>query len=250
MLDLELAHASALERWQTPCPTFTSGHDPRTTDEGLLGLTYGGLLQASRYEWLNAGRRLIDKTYIDMLWHVQGLIRWRTPRPEQIAADLDNVIRARIAPAWRDLPGMNVDRKRALAGEWVEAAARECFGSQASEVAASRLLFFLCPILPVFNLSRGHLEALRRLGHEVAGTSYREYAAAAWSAYANAAPRLATLDRPEPTFGNERQQAVVREVMAGTDWWQRRVFDKALRQLVAGTPRDDEGFGCGEDGSI
>ena len=81
---LEAAHARALDRWARPFPGFTSGHDPRTSDQGLLTCLYGSLEHAARHEWLNAGRRLIDKTYLGMLWHVQDLTDLRGVRAEQI----------------------------------------------------------------------------------------------------------------------------------------------------------------------
>jgi len=87
-LPIKAAHAVALARWETPFPGFASGHDPRTSDNALLTLLYGGLVHAADHDWLNAGRRLIDKTYIDMLWHVQDLTNMRAIRPEQIAAAL------------------------------------------------------------------------------------------------------------------------------------------------------------------
>ena len=83
---LEQAHSATLRRWQAPFPGFTSGQDPRTSDNALLVLTYGGLDQAARHAWLNAGRRLIDKTYVEILRHVQGLTCMRTWRAVPIAA--------------------------------------------------------------------------------------------------------------------------------------------------------------------
>ncbi|MGB5773457.1 MAG: hypothetical protein WBP89_02180, partial [Sedimenticolaceae bacterium] len=180
---LDQACSAALRRWQGPWSGFTSGRDPRSSDNALLVLMYGGLIHAARHEWLNAGRRLIDKTYIDILWHVQHLTTLRTCRPEQIAAALDNFIRDQIEPVWDGLADLNATDQAELASRWVADMAQQCFGSLHSQPAASRLLFFLCPMLPLFNLSRGHLLALQRLGHTAQGEGYHAYAAAAEHAY-------------------------------------------------------------------
>ncbi len=249
VLDLKQAHADALARWQTPHPGFASGGDPRTTENALLVLTYGGLAHAAAHDWLNAGRRLIDKTYVDMLWHVQQLTRWRTRRPEQVAADLDDFIRRRIAPKWPALPTDDAGR-RALAEEWVEAAARECFGSRVSELGASRLLFFLCPMVPVFNLSRGHLAALRRLGHDVPVTNYADYARAMHATYAEVLPRLRALSRPVAAYGDPTQRAAIDGLLATSDWWERRVFDVGLRALVDDSSDGERWFACDDSGGL
>ena len=176
---LDQACSAALLRWQAPWTGFASGRDPRSSDNALLVLTYGGLVHAAQHEWLNAGRRLIDKTYIDMLWHVQDLTHMRTCRPEQIAAALDAVIDDTIRPLWPSLADLSDEQRFATATAWVEQMAARCFGSLHSEVAASRLMFYLLPMLPVFNLSRGHQLALARIGHDPADTSYASYAQAA-----------------------------------------------------------------------
>ncbi len=61
-IPIDTAYSVALTRWQTPFSGFTSGHDNRTSDKALLTLVYGGLEHAANHEWLNAGRRLIDRT--------------------------------------------------------------------------------------------------------------------------------------------------------------------------------------------
>lgn len=181
-LPIKAAHSVALARWQTTFPEFASGHDSRTSDNALLTSLYGGLAHAADHEWLNAGRRLIDKTYIEMLWHVQGLGSMRACRPEQISASLDNFIQGMLRRQWRDLSILSPAAQDKLTVAWVREIARTCFGSLHSELAASRLLLYLCPMLPVFNLSRGHLLALEQLGHNCADCSYTAYAQSATAA--------------------------------------------------------------------
>ena len=226
-----IAHAAALSRWNRPFPGFTSGHDQRTSDRGLLTLLYGGLEHAARHEWLNAGRRLIDKTYVDMLWHVQGLTNMRVSRPEQIAAALDRFIADTVRPGWTDLPGLSDDERLLTSISWVEEMAGQCFGSMHSEPAASRLLFFLVPKLPLFNYSRGHLLALAKMGHLPHTENYRGYAQAADSTYRELLPELGRLPLPNATAENDTDRDLIDDALQRSDWWSRRVFDAYLRGL-------------------
>jgi hypothetical protein len=247
---LDQACSAALLRWQAPWTGFASGRDPRSSDNALLVLTYGGLVHAAQHEWLNAGRRLIDKTYIDILWHVQRLTALRTCRPEQIAAALDNFIRDQIAPLWDGLEDRNAPHKGELARRWVAEMAQQCCGSLLSEPAASRLLFFLCPMLPLYNFSRGHLLALELLGHPVRGDDYHAYAATADRAYCEMSGALYTLPRPTPLFGDTSQRRLIQQMLDDGDWWQRRVFD-ALLQQTAQTAGIGQGmFGCDDAGQL
>jgi hypothetical protein len=244
------AHAAALQRWQSPFHGFTSGHDPRSSDAALMVLTYGGLVHAARHEWLNAGRRLIDRTYIDILWHVQHLTAMRACRAEQIAAALDGFIRDRIAPLWDQLPGFGDMQKAELSKHWVADMAQHCFGSLRSELAASRLLFFLCPMLPLFNLSRGHLWALEQQGHSAAGDGYHAFADAALGAYQELTASLRALPRPTPSYGDPAQQASIQVLLSQGDWWDRRVFDELLRQTAADGGITEQAFGCNAGGQM
>jgi hypothetical protein len=247
---LDQACAAALRRWQTPSSEFASGRDPRSSDNALLVLTYGGLVHAAQHEWLNAGRRLIDKTYIDILWHVQHLTALRTCRPEQIAAALDNFIRDRIAPLWDGLADRDASHKAELAGRWVAEMAQQCCGSLHSEPAASRLLFFLCPMLPLYNFSRGHRVALELLGHPVLGDGYHAYAATADRAYREMSEALHTLPRPAPLFGDPAQRRLIQQMLDDGDWWQRRVFDALLLLTAQTAGVEERRFGCDDAGQL
>jgi hypothetical protein len=228
---LDRARAVALDRWTRPFPGFASGHDKRTSDEALLTLTYGGLVHAAQYEWLNAGRRLIDKTYIDMLLHVQGLSGLGGVRAERIAAALDSFIVELVRPAWRELSELDDDGRLALSVAWVEQMASNCFGSIHSETMASCLMFYLFPMLPVFNLGQDRRMALVKLGHPPDGHSYRAFAHAAMIGYQECLPRLSALPHP-PLAASVRDPdprlLYLGNLLTRTDWWTRAVFDKYL----------------------
>lgn len=250
-LAIENAHAAALARWQTPFPGFASGHDPRSSDNALLALLYGGLVHAAGHEWLNAGRRLIDRTYIEILWQVQALTKLRTCRPEQVSAALDNFIQGSLSQHWDSLPTLDPVTKRELAEAWVDRIATTCFGSLRSEAAASRLLFYLCPMLPVFNLSRGHLLALEQLGHAVADDSYASYARSAQAAFRELAPMLGSIPAPASDHGTPAQQTLIRDLLDDSDWWSRRLFDELMRQGVTGIgDAAHQLFACDDAGGL
>lgn len=246
---IDKAHASALDRWNHPFPGFASGKDPRTSDPALLGLTYGNLVHAARFEWHNAGRRLIDKTYIDILWQVQGLTGLRTVRAEQVSAALDGFITDIIRPGWQELPLMSHEERCETATVWVEQMAGRCFGSLYSELAASRVMFYLLPMLPVFNLSGGHLSTLERLGQPPATNTYRDYAGAAETAYRQHRTTLRQYPFPPASSGDAAVDATAETVLGETDWWYRRVFDEMLR-ITARTQGDNgsDPFGCDDAG--
>lgn len=248
-LCLHEAHASALNRWSSPHPDFTSGHDSRTSDNALLTHMYGGLAHAANHQWQNAGRRLIDKTYISMLWSVQSLTPMKACSAERISAALDDFIQRTLSHKWADLGSSNEQQKKDLALSWIEEWSTSLFGSLNSEIAASRLLFFLCPALPVFNLSHGHLMALAEMGYPSASHSYQIYAESAQAAYQKLKPALDELPRPEASYGTAAEAALIQQVIDESDWWQRRVFEELLRGFVA-IESDDDPFACDDAGHL
>jgi hypothetical protein len=246
---IKAAHAAALARWNQPFPGFASGHDKRTSDQGLLTLLYGGLEHAARYDWQNAGRRLIDKTYVDMLWHVQSLTSLRSVRAEQIAAALDPFITDTVRPVWTDLPKLSHEQRLETSIVWTEHMAGHCFGSVNSDLAASRLMFFLFPMLPVFNLSRGHAMALEKVGHRPAHENYRALVQATEFAYGEHLPMLADLSRPHVSSSDSDQNVLIKKLLTETDWWTRRVFDEYLRGLILSGNTDTANlFGTDDSG--
>ncbi|MCP3869620.1 MAG: hypothetical protein GY703_16315 [Gammaproteobacteria bacterium] len=246
---IDTAHTAALVRWQEPFSGFASGQDPRTSDQTLRGLMYGGLEHAARYGWLNAGRRLIDKTYIDMLWHVQGLTNMRAVRPEQVSAALDGLIQETVRTVWHELAGLGNEEKVDLAACWVGLFAQQGFGTLYSKAAASRLLFFLLPMLQLFNLSRGHLMVLDKLGCPSSGDDYQSYAESAGRAYLDVYDSLRMLPRPTPVLSDSAQQQLIQQLLNDSDWWERRVFEQYLHCIADDAGIEKRLFACAEDGN-
>lgn len=211
--ELEEAHARALNKWSAPNKRFTSGFDPRSSDNALLALMSGGLSNAQQNDWLNAGRRLIDKTYVQILFVTQGLTAIPFINAELTAASLDNFIRDHIAPKWvtiHDAQGIN---RNEMATELIHIASRNLFGSLESENAASHLLFYLCPTMPVFPLSG-----------DKAYSSHHDMCLQAVNSHK---PFLDTLPIPQASFGESDEINRIDLVLNETDWWQRNVFRMA-----------------------
>lgn len=229
---IQAARDTAALRWQSPYRGFASGFDTRTSDNALLVQIYGGLNHAANHEWLNAGRRLIDKTYINMLWHVQSLLPMSACSPESISAALDNFILEHIRPIWLALPKLSDSKKQDLAESLAKQAATALFGSLKSEVAASRLLFILCPTLPIYNLSLGNQLALRTLGYAPADNSYPAFVQSCNAGCKSIIQQIESLALPQPAFGSLSEQALISELLHDHDWWTRRVFDALLQQIA------------------
>jgi len=245
------AQAVCCHRWNSPISSFTSGQDIRTTDNALLVLTYGNLHYAANSNWVNAGRSLVDKTYIDMLRHVQSLTNISTFDKEKVSAELDNFIRQFIRPFWDNMVIMDADAKSNLVCGLVDEASRRLFGSLHSEVAASRLLFFLCPMLPFFNYTLGSVQALRALGYMEMMDSYASFHQVMYKEYGNTRLLLANQSPAEPFYGSAMDLQLIQKMHQQTDWWQRRIFDVLLRHMaVQKNNKQQELFSCTPDGQL
>ena len=215
------------QRWNQPDPRFGSGTDPRTSEEGLLTHFYGGMCRHARFNWHNGGRTLIDKTYLAMLWQALALptlgISFDT-----LAANLDNFIRQQLAPRWDQWAELAHEERHELAVDLVELAASQLFGSRYSATAASYLLLFLCPQLPVFAFSNALCRAVRsdRDGELLDG--YRGYHRACRELLARDLPLLCQIPNPV-NDSNFKHDSWLND----GDWWPRRLQAELLCQLVA-----------------
>ena len=180
-----------------------------------------------------------------MLWVSQGLGNLRFAKPEDTAAALDPFLRETLA----DIDLNNLLRpKHAIATELLEQAAAELFGSLHSEIAASRLLFMLCPQLPIYPYSRGHLQALEGLGYKQDMDGYRGYALMCEQAQQDYQWQLNGLALPQIHYGTEQEQQWIEALFKSSDWWQRRLFDQALRHWLGA--ENTALFGCTADGAM
>lgn len=213
-----IAPDDALARWQRPHPDFASGHDSRSSENGLLNLFYGSLERASRYEWLNAGRTLVDKTYLRILWTSCELPP-QAATFDQLASDLDSFIRQQLTPRWDQIDELDHNQRHQLAIELVDCAAMDLFRGNPDWQAASMLLFFLCPQLPVFPW---HPSLQGQTGAESGETpaNYSDYHQRCRPLLALKLPHCT--EPPKASLGDERQCKAVNQLLARSDWWARR----------------------------
>ncbi|WPC06053.1 hypothetical protein SBP02_04680 [Pseudomonas benzenivorans] len=203
------------EAWQQPHPAFASGRDARSSDNGLLLQCYGNLTRAAGAAWQNAGRTLIDKTYLRMLKDCAGL-DFLGLSADELAARLDGFIRRELAPRWAQLEQWRGAEGLEPALALLEAGNRALFDDAGGYPATSWLLFYLCPQLPLLPVPAGA-------------------APHAWLQRAQELQaQLPVLPRPRLFAGDAREQALIRQLIEGSDWWRRRV----LAAWLAAPPAD------------
>ncbi|OMH30785.1 hypothetical protein [Motiliproteus sp. MSK22-1] len=242
MNDIDKALSNeVLNRWSNPHPDFASGNDPRSTESSLLGLFYGSLDRAAAYNWLNGGRTLIDKTFLRILWATESLEPTGLSFDE-MASRVDYYVRQELAPLWDELDELNHEQRHQLAPQLVEKAATGLFGSQYNESAASRLLFFLCPQLPVFPFSHGHLQVLQALHPDTRISDYADYHIACRQLLGRNMPKIyPQLPQSHSPCNNER--TAVNQILSQSDWWPRRVLSQQLKEQGDSMSLDTTAFG-------
>lgn len=201
MDNLELIRLSECLRdnWQRANPLFATGNDPRSSDNMLLLLLYGGLHKAASYGWQNAGRTLVDKTYLAILAQctqldMQGL------STDELAARLDGFIRQELAPRWQTVCQSHGDNGLELTQQLLDAASLALFETPNAYAAVGQILFYLCPHLPLEPYASPPLACAQQL------------------------KALPVLARPQVFAGDAQQQALIRQLIEGSDWWRRRVL--------------------------
>ncbi len=225
--DINTPSPELLDRWHSPHPAFSSGNDPRSSESGLLMLFYGSLHKASRYNWLNAGRTLVDKTFLRILWAAEELEPLSISFDE-VASRVDAFIRQQITPIWDELDELDHEARHQLATKLVEQAATGLFGSQTNETAASRLMFFLCPQLPIFPISAGHLQVAMQQCPNAAIDGYASYHNACRGLLAHSMPKVyPQLPQSQSDCNNER--LAISQLLSQSDWWPRRVLSQQLK---------------------
>jgi hypothetical protein len=187
------AIAMATHRWSEPSPYFSSGQDQRSSDNAILAALYGGLYKSTLHNFQNAGRVLLDRTDLRILFESY---RYELPvRPlDQVSRHLDTFVRKQVFPLWGRLHLVNT-KHEASAAKWSEIMAAECFGDSSYRQQARCLLFFLCPMLPIV-LGQGDLNDL--IG----------------------APKKLPLVQSS----DEVIRAELQRILESTDWWSRRIL--------------------------
>ena len=212
--ELQQAYDISLSEWSQPNKNFTSGFDPRSSVNALLVLMYGGLQHAASHNWLNAGRRLIDKTYIQILLNTQGDDPLDIPTADSIAVQLDDFILKQLAPRWLQIINPATAEKHKIADELVSNATKSLFGSQPNNLAARIILSYLCPHLPIYPFSS---ELDKHLISRCQNTIQ------------NQQTFLNNMPLPEAIYGQTDQVNAINNMLKHSDWWQRHITVRAVK---------------------
>lgn len=229
-----MTHINLLTQWSVPCPRAGTGFDIRSSENGLLTIMYGSLERASHFGWLNAGRTLVDKTYIQLLWQVKQLPYFGLTHHD-IATQLELFIREHLQPIWADIDKITVIKKQKLASRLINIAASTLFGNRHQEQAASWLLFYLCPQLPIFPIIHHLLNATSQ-NHTV---TYSKKPHQTVNYYNKISSRylyeksqsLNHYILPTVNYGNEKEQTIINTMLINSDWWSRYCFLHYLLSL-------------------
>lgn len=195
------------QAWQQPHPAFASGMDARSSENALLLQLYGSLAKAAGCGWQNAGRTLIDKTYLRILKDCSGL-DFQGLSVDELAARLDGFIRQELTPRWGQITESRGAEGLPLATELLEACSLALFASAHVHRATRQLLFYLCPQLPLVPCP----------------SDSQQSSDEQLQAYQTLLPQLPVLPRPQQFAGDAQQQALIRQLIEGSDWWRRRVL--------------------------
>jgi len=220
---LAQATAVALQRWQNPNPDCATGNDPRSSDNGLLLLFHGRLAHAADYAWQNAGRTLVDKTYLRILFSGAAL-DYQGLSVDELAARLDAFIREQLVPRWDALAENPEAGPR---GHLIESLEAGLFGEPGNGEVGSQILFWLCPRLPLLPQSRATLRGLELLADGQLGLDASDYQHAGTALLRE----LPVLPAPRHFAGNPDEQRRIRQLIENSDWWRRRVLALWLEQL-------------------
>lgn len=222
--------------WSTPSSNVGTGFDSRSSTNGLLTIMYGSLERAHHFNWLNAGRTLVDKTYIQLLWQAKELPAIGVTHHD-IALKLELFVRANLQPVWPDMAQMTAVQKQTLATQLVNLAASTLFGSSHQVQAASWFLFYLCPQLPIFPITNSLQVAINQK-HTVAAPDkphkadhcYKDYQASSQELYDNS-QSLSHCALPVANYGNAKEQTIIKSILVNSDWWSRHCFLQHLMTL-------------------
>jgi len=242
--DIETAYQSLSTKWNEPNPEWTSGFDVRSSENNLMLSFYGAIINAEAHEWLNAGRRLIDKTDISMLWQAKQLTAMTAVTSERIAASLDDYLQRYIAEQWNELSQLNEEDKAIRADAFITKASNDLFGSLNSKVAASQLLFFMFPQLPIYPFSQGHQKSLKQLGYSLSSNSYQDYSIAFKQLLHDVQHHFEALELLPSKTGNTKQLQLITDMLKQSDWQQRRLVDEVIRNHAG----DRNSLGCTDNG--
>ncbi|MBA1202813.1 hypothetical protein G7009_13795 [Pseudomonas capeferrum] len=195
------------QTWLQPHRAFASGMDARSSENALLLNFHGSVAKAAGLGWQNAGRTLVDKTYLRILKDCFGL-DFLGFSEDELAARLDGFIRQELAARWVQIAGNCGAEGLQLADQLLKACNLALFASEHVQTPTRQLMFYLCPQLPQLPYLS---EPQKSIDNPL-------------QTYQALLATLPVLPRPRQFAGDAHQQALIRQVIEGSDWWPRRVL--------------------------
>ena len=219
---------TTLTQWCLPSTKVGSGHDSRSSHNGLLTIFFGSLENSARFGWLNAGRTLVDKTYLSILWQAAELPSLGVDFT-RMASSLDAFVRAELEPRWPEFEHLHHSEKQTLSISLTQAAAEQVFGSGYQEQCASWLLFYLCPQLPLFPFNSSLQATIAARLDQPVAEDYALYQQQCRQLFSRMLPGLHN-QPPVAEYGSDREQRTIDQILQGSDWWQRHCFIQQFNQ--------------------
>lgn len=216
--------------WLHPNTLVGTGDDKRSSEDGLLTIFYGTMANAAQLQWNLSTSTIIDGAYLKILWQAINL-EPLTSTDQDIAAALQVFILTEIEPLWEEFDMMSHDEKHEQAIRLIKLASVRLFGTEKQERAASWLLYYLLPQLPIFPMNKALCIAVTKLQHQEKALSYVDYHATCRNQLSRLLPYIHS-GSPTPAksaFGTKEERKFVDDALKNGNWWQRCCFIKFLQ---------------------
>ena len=197
----------ALQAWQQPA----CNKNNRSSGNGLLCALYVKIEQAARNNWQDNSALILPAD--------AGLFLQSCKLNDIHLSDSDLSLRIciftqdHLQEDWSEYDHMSHQQRQDLTLKLINTAAESIFGNDTEVNAASQLLFYLCPQLPVFPASK----TLR------SAADFKEDYLNQKQSFTLALPDL-ELTAPEINYGEPHEQLIIEEMLAANNWWQRYLF--------------------------
>lgn len=217
---LSILIQQAQQQWHSPRPIWNA-FDLRSSDNGLLNSFYSNLHHAADHEWLNGGRALIDKTYLQMLWTVTEMDDLSSIPPERTATALDQIIREMIAPKWP------LSTHQGNLAVLFDTAKRSLFLSQEHPVATSWLFFYLFADQPLFPIRANLCHRIQQHTPQLdPSIDYPAYCQHCTDLMLQDIPMTLqnAIPLPSQQHGNADENARISKLLTTSNWWLRNFW--------------------------
>ncbi|WP_261841633.1 hypothetical protein [Aliamphritea ceti] len=208
-----MKHDSAFEAATSNWHQAILDTDTRSSGNGLLSIFYGCIEQAARQQWPEK-QLAIATADLEMLLTSYEL-KPLAPITDRTSEAVAIFIQSNLQDNWNEYDDMTHPQRQEIAINLVNEAASNIFGGTNQIAAASWLLFYLCPQLPVFPV----IESLSTTDN------YADYYLSQKQKFTIALPSL-DQNTPDIRYGNQLEQSIIKALLTANNWWQRYLFVK------------------------